>query len=126
MNKTGEKIIYWTPRILGILFLAFSFLFSLDAFSPGATAGEMLVGFLMHNIPAIALLIVLILSWKKEIIGGVIFTMVGVLYFVMVAMEGIKDGIGLNIISWNLTISLPAILIGILFLAGWMNKKKNL
>jgi hypothetical protein len=126
MRKIGEKIIYWTPRILGILFLAFLFLFSLDVFSPEATTGEIALGLLVHNIPVIVLLLVLIISWKKEIIGGVVFTLIGFLYFIMVTIEGIKEGVGLNILSWNLVISTPAIVIGALFIAGWINKKKSL
>lgn len=67
------KILYWFPRILAILSILFMIMFSLDSFGGNNPPGKQLLGFLMHNIPAFLLIIVLVIAWKYEIIGGALF-----------------------------------------------------
>jgi len=74
------RILYWFPRILVILAILIMMMFSLDAFGGDEPIGRQLLGFLMHNIPAIVLIIVLVFAWRYEIIGGVIFIL---LFFVL-------------------------------------------
>ena len=54
-----NKFIFWTPRILAILFILFLAMFSLDVFESASGFGEILVGLFIHNIPAMILLVVL-------------------------------------------------------------------
>lgn len=119
MERKVSKFIYWTPRILSILFIIFLALFSLDVFTPGATTKDIIIGLFMHNIPALILLIVLIISWKYEIVGGIIFVFAGLMYIVMVAMSQPWP----LILTWSLFISGPAFLIGVLFIINWFKKK---
>lgn len=96
-------------------------LFSLDIFQPGLTAWQIAIGLFMHNIPALILLIVLIISWKYEIVGGITFILAGLFYiFWLVTMSHFEW----YMISWSATISGPAFLIGILFLINWFKKIK--
>ena len=67
------KILYWFPRILAILSILFLIMFSLDSFGGDEPLGRQLLGFLMHNIPVFILIIALVIAWKNEIAGGVIF-----------------------------------------------------
>lgn len=66
------KIIRWSARILMILGILFMFMFSLDVFGMEAPLKEKLVGFLIHNIPVMILLLVLAISWLKELPGGLL------------------------------------------------------
>jgi hypothetical protein len=75
----------------------------------------------MHNIPALILLAVLIISWKYEIVGGIIFILAGVAYIVVSAYNQLEWYI---VIAWGLQISGPAFLIGILFLINWRRRKQ--
>ncbi len=68
-----KKSIYWMPRILSILFICFLSLFSLDVFQPGMSAAEIALGLFMHNIPSIILIVLLIISWRREIIGALTY-----------------------------------------------------
>jgi hypothetical protein len=115
-----NKFIYWTPRILGIIFILFLMIFSLDVFEPGLTVWQIIIGLFMHNIPALLLLIVLIISWKYEIVGGIIFNLAGLLYILMLFMN---SNFQLYMLSWSLIIAGPAFLIGILFLINCFKKK---
>jgi len=123
VEKKVTKFIYWTPRVLSILFIIFLSLMSLDVFSPEASAGEIIIGLFMHNIPALILLIALIISWKYkyEIVGGVVFLFAGILYIVFAARSDIS---WLMVLVWSLQIAGPAFLVGILFMINWFKRKQ--
>jgi len=76
----------------------------------------------MHNIPALVLLVVLLISWKHEIVGGIAFILAGLLYVVWVLM---KRPFEWYYLSWIVQISGIAFLIGILFIIGWNKKRKK-
>jgi hypothetical protein len=122
MDKKISKFIYWTPRILSIIFICFIALFSLDVFGNNYGFWGTALAFLMHNIPSFILLAILIISWKREIVGGVAFILAGLLYILTLAMNPQFEW---YMISWSVTIAGPAFLIGILFLVGWFKKRKN-
>lgn len=67
------KILYWFPRILAILSILVMLLFSFDSFGGDVPAGKQILGFLMHNIPVFVLIIILVIAWKYEVIGGALF-----------------------------------------------------
>jgi len=69
--------LFWIPRVLAIIFIGFLSLFALDVFSGEATLFQKLLGFLMHLIPSFILIIVLMISWRKPIIGGIMFMVLG-------------------------------------------------
>ncbi|NMB48203.1 hypothetical protein GYA13_02020 [Candidatus Kuenenbacteria bacterium] len=120
-NLQISKFIYWTPRILSIIFILFLALFSLDVFGNNYTFWETVVGLLMHNIPSFILLILLLISWRYEIVGGVAFILAGLLYLFSLFSPGHFEW---YMLSWSLLIAGPAFLIGALFLANWFQKKK--
>jgi hypothetical protein len=122
MKKNINKFIYWTPRILGIIFILFLMMFSLDIFQPGLTVWQIIIGLFMHNIPALILLIFLIISWKHEIVGGIVFILAGLLYIFLLATSSHFEW---YMLIWSLTISGPAFLVGILFLINWFKKKNS-
>jgi hypothetical protein len=115
-----SKFVYWTPRILSILFIAFLTLFSLDVFDNDYTFWQAIGALLMHNIPVFLLIIVLVISWKYEIVGGAAFILGGLLYLVTTLMRQPWY----IVISWSMIIAGPAFFIGILFLMNWYKKKK--
>jgi len=119
-NKVG-KVIYWTPRVLSIIFIAFLALFSLDVFDMGLGFWGTLVGLFMHNIPVFVLIAVLVISWKREIVGGIAFILAGLLYIFF----GMKNtGDWRMALAWAAQISGTAFLIGGFFLANWIKKRK--
>jgi hypothetical protein len=124
MERKVSKFIYWTPRVLSIIFIAFLALFSLDVFEGNYGFWGTVLGLFIHNIPAMILLIILIISWKREIVGGIGFVLAGILYIAMILINIIKTGFEWYYLLWALQISGIAFFIGILFLVGWFKKKK--
>ena len=118
-KKTG-KFVYWAPRILSIIFVAFLMLMSLDIFDMKLNFWQTVLGLLMHNLPALVLLVVLIISWKYEIVGGVAFILGGLLYIILL----LKNPFEWYMLSWAIQISGIAFFIGILFLINWKKKKR--
>lgn len=121
MEKKINRFVYWSPRILSIVFILFLGLMSLDVFSYELSFWQILVGLFMHNIPTFILLIVLIISWKYEIVGGITFILAGLFYIIMVS----RTVAWYLALSWSLTIAGPAFLIGILFMINWFKKKQK-
>ena len=119
-NKVG-KFTYWTPRILAIIFIAFLALFSLDVFGTEMGFWETLAGFLIHNIPVFILIATLAVSWKRELVGAVVFILAGLLYIFFAAKNAPDWRMAL---IWSAQISGAAFLIGGLFLVGWVRKRR--
>ncbi|EKD56826.1 MAG: hypothetical protein ACD_58C00074G0001 [uncultured bacterium] len=124
MKKKVNKFVYWTPRILSIIFILFLSLFSLDVFEGNYGFWGTVLALFMHNIPSIVLLIILIISWNKEIVGGIAFILAGLLYCAINIIGLIQSNpIEWYRLAWCVQIAIPAFFIGILFLMGWFQKK---
>jgi len=122
--KTSTKVLHWLPRIMCILAILFVSLFALDAFSPELTFWQQIGAFLIHLIPSFILLVLLLVAWKWELIGGIIFTIIGLGLSPVVFMHNFKMNnsvwMSLGII---LSITIPFAIVGILFIVGHYRKK---
>jgi len=116
-----SKFLYWAPRVLSIIFILFLSMFSLDIFEGNYGFWGTILGLFMHNIPVIILLILLIISWKYDFVGGIVFILAGVSYIVLLL---INPQLEWYMFSWAIMISGPAFIVGILWILSWKNKKK--
>jgi len=112
-----NKILFWTPRILMILFICFISLFALDSFEGDQSFIEKIGGFLIHLIPTAVLLILLILSWQREWIGGIAFLLLAIGYLIMAW--------GKFPISVYFLISGPLFIVSFLFWMNWIKRKNQ-
>jgi len=124
--KTSVRLFHWLPRLLCILAILFISLFAADAFAPGLTIWQQLGAFFIHLIPSFILVALLIFAWKWEFIGGIIFTVIGLGLSPFVFMINFKRNhstwVSLGII---LMITIPFVVVGILFIISHNMKKKN-
>lgn len=125
MAKKKNDSIYWAPRILSICFILFLCLFSLDMISPELTLQQILIGLFMHNIPVFILTAVLIISWKYEIVGGIIFILAGLVYAINMLTHALRAGPEGFPLAPVLLIAGPAFVIGFLFLRAWLRKRRK-
>ena len=123
--KKSISIIHWIPRIICILAILFISMFAADAFAPGLTIWQQIGAFLMHLIPSFILLAFLIVAWKWELIGGVIFTVIGVVLSPLIFQHNyaMNQSVSMSL-SIVLMITFPFILVGILFIISHFMKKK--
>jgi hypothetical protein len=68
-----RKILYWFPRLFTIAAIIFMLMFSFDSFGGDAPLSKKVLGFLVHNVPVMILTVILIVAWKNELAGGLLF-----------------------------------------------------
>ncbi len=124
--KTSIKILYWTPRILCILAILFISLFALDSFGPGRTIWQQISAFLMHMVPSFVLLALLIVAWKWELVGGILFTLIGLGFspFIFTHNYHMNNSVGMSLFT-VLMINFPFMLVGVLFIISYFKKKRQ-
>ncbi len=110
-NSSPMKgIMYWTPRVLAILYALFITLFALDIFYETFTFWQTIVSLLIHLIPTGILLLILFIAWKWEYVGGGLYVLLGIGFTLF--FETYKS------LMTFLIISLPIIVIGLLFIVN--------
>jgi len=114
LNRSVKRLVFWTPRILCIVYTVFVSLFALDVFGEGNGLGQTVLALLMHLIPTAVIVVVLAVSWRREWLAAVVFIAAGVLYLFS----------NLEHLDWVLVISGPLWLIGIFFLVNWLFRRE--
>lgn len=80
MSTSLWRTLFWTPRILTIAFILFLGLFALDVFGEGYSFFQTLTALFVHLIPNFALLLILLVAWKWEWVGALLFAALAGLY----------------------------------------------
>ncbi len=104
--KAPYPVLLWLPRVLGLMLFLFISMFALDAFEGDASALNKVGGFLIHLIPAFAVLLVVIIGWKRPVIAGSLLLALALSYAIWVSQR----------LDWVLAISGPVAFIGVLFI----------
>jgi len=113
INK--RRVIYWLPRVLSIAFVLFLSLFSLDVFTE-YTGWDLILALFMHLLPSLVLLGIVIISWKYDLVGAIVFSGFAIFYIFAAGFN--------RPWSWYAFISGPAIIVGILFFITWLQKRR--
>jgi hypothetical protein len=100
-----STLLYWAPRVLGLLYAGFLGLFALDAFAGAQPLRDTLYAFLIHLAPAAAALLIMSIAWRYEVAGALLFAAAGVGYAIVAR----------NHPSWIGVIAGPLFLIAALF-----------
>ncbi len=98
--RAGFLIVKWTARVLSIAFIGFISLFALDAMGNPNWP----VALSIHLLPSLLLTVITIIAWRWGKVGGVLFVVVWVLWFFSSRFQ-------------SYVISVPAIIVGSLFVA---------
>jgi len=111
MNPQIMSLIFWTPRVLTNLLAIFLTIFSLDIFEMEKGFWNITLALFLHNLPSIGIILILVLAWRKEWIGAVIFPLFGLIYLFI--------NLGKMHSSTFAVITSPLVLLGFLFLLVW-------
>jgi hypothetical protein len=106
------RIIHWAPRVAALLIIFFMGLFSLDVFGTGAAPLDVLVGFLIHNIPSIVMLGLLAVAWKRPVVGFIVFLTAAAAFAILFVRD-------IHALPNLVLFVLPILLIASLFYADW-------
>ena len=111
-----KKFFYWTPRILSIAMACFISIFAFDVFEENNTAWETAVALFIHLLPTFVAVVIIIVAWKKEQIGGWLFIALGVTIMFLGRFQLVTI----------LAVSFPLALVGAMFLAHYYKYGKGM
>lgn len=116
MSRAAAQLVYWSPRVLSIAFAIFLSLFALDVFNEVHGFWHIALAFTIHLIPAMVIVAVLLVAWRWEWIGAGL-CLLGAVYYAVHMLHR-------NMSYWPavMGISLPLLLIAVLFLANWIER----
>ena len=97
-----------------LLYIGFISLFALDVFSGEYNLAQTLVALTMHLIPSMLILLALVIAWRWELAGSILFDVLVVAWLIYVGDFG-----------KSLIITLPLLVISSLFVAGWAYRRKS-
>ena len=80
----------------------------------------------MHLVPSFILLVFLIIAWKWELVGGILFTLIGIVLspFVFKMNYNMNQSVSMSI-GIIAAITFPFIVVGVLFIISHYLKKKQ-
>ena len=111
MNTIPNRLLFWSPRAIGIAFAVFLSMFALDVFREGYGLGKTLLALLIHLAPALLVLAGVAIAWRWEWIGAVVFAGLAVWY----AASNLRRHP-----DWVMVIAGPLVVIAALFLINWL------
>jgi hypothetical protein len=124
--KTKVKIMHWIPRILCVLAIIFISMFAFDAFSPDRTFLQNLGNLMIQLIPSFVLLALLIVAWKWELAGGILFTLAGIVISPFIYNHNFRMNHSVaKSLFVILIITVPFIIVGILFIVSYSLKRRK-
>jgi len=109
--STAKKLLYWAPRTICIVFTVLISFFAIDVFGESKGIWETILALLMHLIPTFILVVILVITWRREWIGGILFIALGFLYIINMW--------GQFPLMTYIVVAGPLIITGILFLLNW-------
>lgn len=111
MREIEKIILFWSPRILAILFAFFLSLFAADVFSENLDFWQKITALFIHLIPSLLILVLLSIAWRWEIVGTLSYFLLAIWY--------IASSWGRFPLSVYVVITAPLFVISILFLINW-------
>ena len=119
MTVLRRRTLFWAPRILAMLYIAFLSIFALDVFREEHGFWRIVAALSIHLVPAFVLIAALILAWRWEWIGAALFAAAGTAYGVWVLELPLAPAVK---VTWISAIAAPAFLIAGLFLANRLKR----
>lgn len=118
MSDLSKRALFWAPRVLTIAFVVFLSLFAWDVLEEHLGFWMTVQALALHLLPCFVLIVVLLLSWRREWIGALVFAAAGLLY--VISLVSMSHPVSpATLLLWALCIAGPAFLIAALFLANW-------
>ncbi|HEV2325473.1 MAG TPA: hypothetical protein VGS10_16090 [Terracidiphilus sp.] len=114
MSHPKNRFLFWSPRILTILFALFLSFFALDVFHEAHGFWSTALALVIHLVPTASILLILAAAWRREWMGTVLFAVLAVLYA--------RQALPMHP-SWAVAISGPLVAIAALFFADWLAER---
>ncbi len=100
------------------MYALFISIFAADVFVGGRGFWQTALALLLHLIPTFLVIAVLVVSWRREWIGGVLFIALAALWVIWASNKPFFGWVPLLLIAG------PLVLTGVLFLLNWRYRKE--
>jgi hypothetical protein len=114
VKTTSKRLLFWSPRALCVLLAVFLSLFALDVFDEHIGFWKTILALVIHLIPTWIVLGVLVIAWRREWVGAILFNVLALAYLIRAWGR----------FHWSayVMISGPLCVVGILFLLNWLHR----
>lgn len=119
MTRFSKQTLFWAPRALSIAYSVFLAFFALDLFPEKRALWPTLLALVIHLVPALIVACILLLAWRREWLGALLYGAAGLWYSATVLRLQRSPSTKL---SWILTIAGPAFVLALLFLINWIER----
>ena len=82
MKSTTKEVVFWTPRVICVLFAFFMFIYAFDVFNNEGSIKEIIVDFLIRLLPIFILIVLLFFSGRMPWLGAIVFNVIGLSYLI--------------------------------------------
>lgn len=117
-------VLHWLPRIICILGILFISKYAIDSVESYLTLWQQILIFLVHFIPSVLLVALLIIAWKWELAGGILFTVIGLALTPVIFQHNynLNESIATSLGTVTM-FTIPLVMIGSLFIASYWKRR---
>lgn len=115
MSRNQGRLLFWSPRVLSILFAGLISIFALDVFDSSVGLWQMALDLSVHMIPTALAVAILVVAWRWEWVGTVVFAGLAALYTVIFLP---RSPIAV------LMVAVPMLVIAGLYLGSWIKRSE--
>lgn len=87
ISEKNLKYYYWIPRFTGLVFVLFLSSLAFDSITGYKSFYLMINSALAKLVPSLVLAIMLIIAWKEELLGGILFMLLFLVLFALIVSE---------------------------------------
>jgi len=80
MKAEHLRFIQWLPRVANFGIAVFLSLFAMDVFSEGYRPLQLAQNLFLHLLPALSMILILFVSWRRPMAGGLVLPLLAVAY----------------------------------------------
>ena len=123
--KASVIALHWLPRVVCILGILFISKYAIDSIESYLTIWQQILTLLVHLVPCVLLATLLVIAWKWELTGGILFTVIGLALTPVIFKynynlnESIATSLGVVTM-----VTFPLVMIGNLFTFSYIKRRK--
>lgn len=123
--KASVIALHWLPRIICMLGILFISKYAIDSMESYLTLWQQILTFMVHLVPCVLLAALLVIAWRWELAGGILFMVIGLVLTPIVfkhtynLSESIATSLGVVTMF-----TFPLVIVGNLFTFSYIKRRK--
>lgn len=123
--KASVIALHWLPRVICILGILFISKYAIDSIESYLTIWQQILTLMLHLVPCVILAALLVIAWKWELAGGILFTVIGLALTPVIFKHNynLNESIAMSLGIVTM-ITFPLVIIGNLFTFSYIKRRK--